>query len=70
MKSTPRKQIIYGEANYKKLILENGYYVDKTEYIRLMESYKNPVLLRPRRFGKSLWCTTLQYYYDINEADQ
>ncbi|MCP4153356.1 MAG: AAA family ATPase, partial [bacterium] len=58
----------YGEANYKNLILDNGYYVDKTEYIRLMERYKNPVFLRPRRFGKSLWCTTLQYYYDINEA--
>ncbi|MCP4153190.1 MAG: AAA family ATPase, partial [bacterium] len=35
----------------------------------LMEEYKNPVFLRPRRFGKSLWCTTLKYYYDINEAD-
>ncbi|MCP4146259.1 MAG: AAA family ATPase, partial [bacterium] len=68
MNSTPKKQIIYGEANYKNLILDNGYYVDKTEYIRLMESYKNPVFLRPRRFGKSLWCTTLEYYYDINEA--
>ncbi|MCP4217423.1 MAG: AAA family ATPase [bacterium] len=43
--------------------------MDKTAYIRLMEEYKNPVFLRPRRFGKSLWCTTLQYYYDINEAD-
>ncbi len=70
MKPTPKKQIIYAEANYKNLILENGYYVDKTAYIRLMETYKNPVFLRPRRFGKSLWCTTLQYYYDINEADQ
>ncbi|MCP4157144.1 MAG: AAA family ATPase, partial [bacterium] len=68
MNSTPKKRIIYGEANYKNLILDNGYYVDKTEYIRLMEPYKNPVFLRPRRFGKSLWCTTLQYYYDINEA--
>ncbi|MCP4150472.1 MAG: AAA family ATPase, partial [bacterium] len=70
MNSTPKKQIIYGEANYKNLILENGYYVDKTEYIRLMERYKNPVFLRPRRFGKSLWCTTLEYYYDIHEAHQ
>ncbi|MCP4149458.1 MAG: AAA family ATPase, partial [bacterium] len=68
MKSIPKKRIIYGEANYKNLILDNGYYVDKTEYIRLMEAYKNPVFLRPRRFGKSLWCTTLEYYYDINEA--
>ncbi|MCP4155577.1 MAG: AAA family ATPase, partial [bacterium] len=63
------KRIRYGEANYKSIVLDNGYYVDKTGYIRLMEEYKNPVFLRPRRFGKSLWCTTLKYYYDINEAD-
>jgi hypothetical protein len=43
--------------------------VDKTRLITLLEKYKNPVFLRPRRFGKSLWCTTLAYYYDINEKD-
>ncbi|MCP4218948.1 MAG: AAA family ATPase, partial [bacterium] len=69
MSTQPKKRIRYGEANYKSLVLDNGYYVDKTGYIRLMEEYKNPVFLRPRRFGKSLWCTTLKYYYDINEAD-
>ncbi|MCP4156756.1 MAG: AAA family ATPase, partial [bacterium] len=68
MSTKPKKRVRYGEANYKSLVLDNGYYVDKTEYIRLMEEFKNPVFLRPRRFGKSLWCTTLEYYYDINEA--
>ena len=51
------------------MVIENGYYVDKTGFIPLLEKYKNPVFLRPRRFGKSLWCTTLAYYYDINEKD-
>ena len=69
MKTTPKKQVLYGEANYKNMVLENGYYVDKTGFIPLLERYKNPVFLRPRRFGKSLWCTTLTYYYDINEKD-
>ena len=69
MNTIPKKQVIYGEANYKNLVTENGYYVDKTGFIRLLEEYKNPVFLRPRRFGKSLWCTTLTYYYDINEKD-
>jgi len=69
MNNKPKKRVLYGEANYKKLVLESGYYVDKTGFIRLMEEYKNPVFLRPRRFGKSLWCTTLTYYYDINEKD-
>ena len=68
MKTTAKKQVLYGEANYKNMVMENGYYVDKTGYIRLLERYKNPVFLRPRRFGKSLWCTTLTYYYDINET--
>lgn len=56
------KTIPYGVANYKKLVLENGYYVDKTGYIHLLERYNNPVFLRPRRFGKSLLCSTLEYY--------
>jgi len=62
----PKKQILYGEAGFKSIIEDNGYYVDKTEYIRKLEKYRCPVFLRPRRFGKSLWCTTLKYYYDIN----
>jgi len=69
MKTNPEKQVLYGEANYKNMVLENGYYVDKTGFIPVLERYKNPVFLRPRRFGKSLWCTTLTYYYDINEKD-
>ncbi len=52
------------------MVLKKGYYVDKTGFIRLLEDYQNPVFLRPRRFGKSLLCTTLKYYYDINEAHQ
>ncbi len=69
MNTIPKKQVLYGEANYKNMVLENGYYVDKTGFMPLLERYKNPVFLRPRRFGKSLWCTTLTYYYDINEKD-
>jgi len=68
MNSKSKKQVLYGEANYKNMVVENGYYVDKTGFIPVLESYKNPVFLRPRRFGKSLWCTTLTYYYDINES--
>ena len=35
-----------------------------------MEEYENPVFLRPRRFGKSLWCSILNNYYDINKKEQ
>ena len=54
--------------NYKVLREENYYYVDKTRYIAELENYRNPIFLRPRRFGKSLLCSTLKYYYDLNEA--
>jgi hypothetical protein len=63
-----KPRVLYGEANYRAIVEQNGYYVDKTRYIYLLERFRSPVFLRPRRFGKSLLCTTLQYYYDINQA--
>ena len=52
-------------------VAERGYYyVDKTKYISLLERYSAPVFLRPRRFGKSLFMSTLAYYYDVNAAER
>ncbi len=65
-----RARVLYGEANFQAFNEDNGYYVDKTHYIPLLEKFRSPVFLRPRRFGKSLLCTTLQYYYDITAADR
>lgn len=64
-----KKRILYGVANYAEMVRDNGYFVDKTEYIAKLEWVKNPVFLRPRRFGKSLLCSLLRHYYDLNEAD-
>jgi len=65
-----KKRIIYGESNYAALIRKNGYFVDKTEYITKLESVENPIFLRPRRFGKSLCCSLLWHYYDLNLAEE
>ncbi|MBF0202371.1 MAG: AAA family ATPase [Desulfamplus sp.] len=65
-----RKRILYAEANYAAIVLKNGYFVDKTEYIAKLENVENPVFLRPRRFGKSLLCTMLEYYYSVLYKDQ
>jgi hypothetical protein len=47
------------------------FYVDKTKYIHTLEQLSNFLfIIRPRRFGKSLWINLLQYYYDINKSDQ
>ncbi len=64
-----KKQVLYGTADYEEIVLENGYFVDKTHYIEKLETVKNPVFLRPRRFGKSLLCRILECYYDINRQD-
>jgi hypothetical protein len=60
------KKIPYAVANYEEIVRDNYYFVDKTSFIRELETYKIPVFLRPRRFGKSLWCSILECYYDIH----
>jgi len=64
-----KKRILYGNANYKEIVQKNGYFVDKTHYIEALELVEDPVFLRPRRFGKSLLCSILEHYYDINQKD-
>jgi hypothetical protein len=64
------KRVPYAVANYEKIVAEDFYFVDKTRFIRELETYQIPVFLRPRRFGKSLWCSVLECYYDINRKDR
>lgn len=64
-----KKRVLYGVANYEELVRDNGYFVDKTGYIEKLETIKNPVFLRPRRFGKSLWCRILECYYSVTQKD-
>ena len=55
----------YGIGNYKTLIEENYYFIDKTCFIEKLENLyeKTLIFLRPRRFGKSLLVSMLNYYY-------
>lgn len=62
--------IPYAIADFAEMRERGFYYVDKTRYIPLLEQYKAPVFLRPRRFGKSLLVSTLAYYYDMNETER
>jgi hypothetical protein len=63
------KELPYGIADFKKLIQQGYYYVDKTPFIKEMRRSPFLILLRPRRFGKSLFLSMLSCYYDINERD-
>jgi hypothetical protein len=59
------KKIPYGESNFKNIILDNSLYIDKTRFIEILENnHKYTIFLRPRRFGKSIFISTLLYYYD------
>ena len=64
-------KIPYGESNFKKIITQGFLYIDKTKYIEILEqSGSYNILLRPRRFGKTLFLSTLRYYYDILFKDR
>ena len=61
-----------GISNYEELVRENRVYVDKTMYIEKLEnlSDKRIMFLRPRKFGKTLFTSVLENYYDIQKADK
>ena len=66
------KKLPYGISNYQELIEDNYYYVDKTQYIEKLENLaeKRIMFLRPRKFGKTLFTSTLENYYDIKKANK
>ena len=60
-------KIPYGISDYKLLKTEDYYYVDKTMYLEKLEDIGRVlVYLRPGRFGKTLFTSMMNYYYDIN----
>ena len=57
------KGIPYGISDFKRLRNENFYYVDKTMYLPLIEKMPSYLfLIRPRRFGKSLFLSLMRTY--------
>ena len=65
------KLIPYGISDFAQVRGEDKYYVDKTMYLPKMEVAGNFLfLIRPRRFGKSLFLSMMRHYYDVNEKDK
>ncbi len=62
-----RKRIIQGIDNFKEMIENNAYYVDKTLLIKELIDRKDKIVLitRPRRFGKTLNMSMLKYFFEI-----
>ena len=64
------KGIPYGISDFNRMRNENFYFVDKTMYLPLIEEMRSYLfLIRPRRFGKSLFISMMRTYYDIIQKD-
>ena len=64
-----KRKIPYGVINGATLVRE-CLFVDNTSYIRKLEDVATPVFLRPKRFGKSIVCSMLAHYYDVDLRDR
>ena len=65
------KKIPYGLSDFKRVNTQNYYYIDKTKFLATLEDDADFVFfLRPRRFGKSLSISMIEYYYDKNFANE
>ena len=65
------KLLPYGISNYAQIQREGKYWVDKTPYLERMERMGNFLfLIRPRRFGKSVFLSMMESYYDIEAKDE
>ena len=59
------RKLPIGIQDFERLIKEKYIYVDKTEYVyKLAKSGLPYFLSRPRRFGKSLFLSTLRAYFE------
>ena len=71
METKKAPQIPYGISDFVRMRTENYYYVDKTMYLPLIEDTASYIfMIRPRRFGKSLFLSIMKAYYDILQKDR
>ena len=66
------KRLAIDIDDFRKIIKEDCYYVDKTKFIEaVLEDASNVKLFtRPRRFGKTLNMSMLKYFFDVRESEE
>ena len=66
------KTLPIGKSDFKEIIEDNSYYLDKTLLIEelLKENFKVQLFTRPRRFGKTLNMSMVKYFFDIENAEK
>ena len=67
-----KKLLPDGISDFKTVIENNYYYVDKTPFISEVGKNVGKTLLftRPRRFGKTLNMSMLKYFFDVRDAEE
>ena len=64
------REIAIGQQDYAAIIEKNSFYVDKTFFIK--DWWNDPtfctVILRPRRFGKTLTMSMMEYFFSTKHA--
>ncbi|MFQ5632241.1 MAG: AAA family ATPase, partial [bacterium] len=65
------RKLPVGHSDFKTVIEDNYYYVDKSLFIKeLVDNGAQALLIpRPRRFGKTLNLSMLRYFFEKTEAD-
>lgn len=63
------KRVPIGIENFKKMIDDNCYYVDKTGLINDVLNEEVILYTRPRRFGKTLNMSMLYYFFSVKQKD-
>jgi hypothetical protein len=66
-----QKKLNLGNSDFKSLIENGNYFVDKSLLIKEVLDSQNQILLlpRPRRFGKTLNLSMLNYFFEINQPE-
>ena len=67
-----KKAVPVGIEDFKELIQEGYYYIDKTLLIdeMLMNKSKVTLFTRPRRFGKTLNMSMIKYFFDVKDKEE
>lgn len=62
------KQVKIGTSDYRSFIKNNGYFLDKTLFIKEVIDNAHEIILlpRPRRFGKTFNLSMLRYFFDAS----
>ena len=64
------RTVAIGVQDFSKLIENNSFYVDKTNFIKEWWENRDDITLitRPRRFGKTLTMSMIDYFFSIRHA--